>query len=875
MNPACRIAVIDDDPSIQQLLARALQDAGYVVQCADSGLASIELAVAWQPHVILLDMQLPDHDGVTVCSILKARPDTRGVPVIFVTAAADTDELLRAFSAGGSDYITKPFTPREVVARVQVHARLRVTEEELRCKNQRLEEVTAELARLSREDALTQLLNRRSWDEAMAREHERYQRHGQAYCVVMLDVDRFKAYNDARGHQAGDHTLRRVAEALRSAARTTDRVGRYGGEEFVVLAPETTLEAGLKLAERVRKAVWALGIPHPSSPIAGRVTVSLGVAEVAGDSPDDVLKRADDAMYVAKRAGRNMAFAGRSDAPGASRFVVDGAADLPAPATAAGVKVLVVDDESSNRALYRACLSQAGYDVCEAENGAAALVAAKTDPPDVIVMDVMMPQQDGLECTRRLRGAPESHDIPIIMLSALTGNEDILAGLEAGADEYVTKPVRPSELVLRVRSMARLRREHADLLRSYALRGEHMRILTRLVDFCRAVGVSRHLDDIVRSTVAAVVDIARARRVSIMLPDERGRVLVIAGAAGMDGELAEAVRVPVGGPLAGQVFASGDAIVINAPSEAGLRPYGYDSPFFASLPLLCAPLAAGGQVEGVLNVTERIDQRPFEPHELEYIELVGKIAGAAIHDVCAIVAREEASDSIMVALAKLAEHRDNDTGLHLDRVTRFCLRLAETLRGNPAVVGEITPEFLYNLQRAVPLHDIGKVAIPDQILMHPGRLSPEQMAIMRTHTVVGANTIETLIHNAPGVSFLAMAAQIARYHHERWDGAGYPVGLRGHAIPLAARITAIADVYDALTTKRVYKDAFPHDEAVRIIADGAGTQFDPAVVAAFLELEGEFAELAAAMADTAVPAALAGAERDRGNGHPRGAASHR
>jgi len=214
----------------------------------------------------------------------------------------------------------------------------------------------------------------------------------------------------------------------------------------------------------------------------------------------------------------------------------------------------------------------------------------------------------------------------------------------------------------------------------------------------------------------------------------------------------------------------------------------------------------------------------------------------------------------MVALAKLAEYRDNDTGRHLDRVTRFCLVLAEALRERDAYRKLIDAQFLYNLERSVPLHDIGKVAIPDEILLFPGRLNDEQMAVMRTHTDTGANTIQALIARAPGVSFLEMATDIARYHHERYDGKGYPTGLKAEAIPLAARITAVADVYDALTTRRVYKEAFSHAKAVEIIREGSGTQFDPAVVEAFLNRQATFAKLAETMADEQPPRTHVGAE---------------
>ncbi len=847
-----RILVADDNPTNRLILVRSLEKAGYEVRTADDGFKAVEIATEYLPDLILLDMMMPRQNGLEACIVLKAQAETAAIPVIFVTAVSDVDQVLNAFTAGGCDYITKPFKPEEVLARISVHVRLRQAEEELLRKNKQLEELAGELAALSRIDSLTKLLNRRTWDEAMVQEHERFQRTSNSYSIIMIDVDGFKAYNDSRGHQAGDECLRRMAEAIASTCRQVDSVGRYGGEEFVILAPDTGAEAAVKLAERIRKAIWRLALPHPASITATRVTASLGVAMSAPGSWEDVLKRADDALYVAKKAGRNMVYMDHGARSKVASLVSESRPEEPgiSPDPCEGrIGVLIVDDEPTNRAVCRGCLERAGYQVREAVDGDTAIASINEDPPDVIIMDVMMPSMDGLECTKKIRANPDTRDIPIIMVSALANNDEILAGLEVGADEYLTKPIRTTELTLRVRSMARLYREHSDLLQSYETRGEHMRILTRLVEFCRAIGTSQRLNEVLECTVAAVADVAHSRRISIMLPDDKARLLSIAKSRGIDDELASVVKVPVGEPIAGQVFATGRPIVINSEAQVGAHPGAYDTHFFASVPLFSAPMGAAGQVVGVLNVTERDGQQPFEPHELEYIELINKIAGTSIHDIFTREARDQASNSIMVALAKLAEHRDNDTGLHLDRVTRYCCILAETLRETQEYSTRIDEAFLYDLARAVPLHDIGKVAIPDKILLYPGKLADDEMAIMRTHAAIGGNTIQSLIESAPGVSFLEMAADIARYHHEWYDGSGYPAGLRGDAIPLPARITAIADVYDALTTKRVYKEAVSHDQAVATIVEASGTQFEPAIVEAFIQHEREFAELAALMAD--------------------------
>jgi putative two-component system response regulator len=258
----------------------------------------------------------------------------------------------------------------------------------------------------------------------------------------------------------------------------------------------------------------------------------------------------------------------------------------------------------------------------------------------------------------------------------------------------------------------------------------------------------------------------------------------------------------------------------------------------------------------VLVISGRTDARPFTALDLDYVELVCNIAAASLADWTARQARDDARDSIVIGLAKLAEHRDSDTGRHLDRVTRFAVLLAEELRSAEGLSGIITDQFISDLERAVPLHDIGKVAVPDYILKKPGPLTTEEMAVMRTHASIGAKTIRSLVERGPGAKFLTLAEQIAFGHHEWFDGRGYPAGLRGVAIPLAARIVAVADVYDAITTKRVYKEAMSHDRAVAIILQGAGTQFDPAVVNAFTKRESDFHRLARELADETPPLSL-------------------
>ena len=195
------------------------------------------------------------------------------------------------------------------------------------------------------------------------------------------------------------------------------------------------------------------------------------------------------------------------------------------------------------------------------------------------------------------------------------------------------------------------------------------------------------------------------------------------------------------------------------------------------------------------------------------------------------------------SLAKLAQSRDDDTGRHLERVQQYCFVLAKALAENSVYSNLIDENFINNIVNASPLHDIGKVGITDLILLKPGKLTQEEFEIMKTHTILGYETLAEVDEKFGNNEFISMGKVIARSHHERWDGNGYPDKLKGEEIPLAARIMAIADVYDALSTKRVYKDALPQEKCIQIIMENKGTQFDPVIADKFFEIADEFAKI--------------------------------
>jgi putative two-component system response regulator len=204
----------------------------------------------------------------------------------------------------------------------------------------------------------------------------------------------------------------------------------------------------------------------------------------------------------------------------------------------------------------------------------------------------------------------------------------------------------------------------------------------------------------------------------------------------------------------------------------------------------------------------------------------------------------ETKEALIFSLAKLAESRDYETGNHLERVQRYSRLLSLELCRSGQFAGVVDEEFATSVFQTSPLHDIGKVGIADSILLHPGKLTFQQFEIMKTHTTIGAECLLGAIERSPSAKFLKMAYDITLSHHEKYDGSGYPNGLAGEAIPLAARIVAVADVYDALRSRRVYKPAFTHRKAVQIIQADSGTHFDPGVGAAFDRVHPQFEAVA-------------------------------
>jgi putative two-component system response regulator len=261
--------------------------------------------------------------------------------------------------------------------------------------------------------------------------------------------------------------------------------------------------------------------------------------------------------------------------------------------------------------------------------------------------------------------------------------------------------------------------------------------------------------------------------------------------------------------------------------------------------MLTARGGTANLIEGLNAGADDFLSKPFDPSELSVrMGVAARISGL------------ESRDMMIFAMAKLAESRDNETGAHLERTRAYCKILAEQMSHDPKFAGVIDGEFVRTIYATSPLHDIGKVGIPDAVLLKPGKLTDDEFRIMQKHVEIGASTLEAVLKQNPCAGYLKMARDIAWAHHERFDGTGYPRGIKGQDIPIAARIMALADVYDALRSRRVYKEGYPHATAKRIIEDASGGHFDPDVVNAFKQCDGQFVAVSEQLADLHAKAKL-------------------
>ncbi len=509
--------------------------------------------------------------------------------------------------------------------------------------------------------------------------------------------------------------------------------------------------------------------------------------------------------------------------------------------------VLLVEDDEELRFILGAHLRAAGFRVLESGDGYQGQRMAVEHRPNLIVMDIGLPGMDGVSATRALKADERTSAIPVLMLTARSNTTDLVRGLEAGAHDYLGKPFDVTEFTARIRTLHRLASAHSELDRLNARLEQEVHYKTRrlqaLYEYMRDLNHAQSREQILDLLIRCAAELTRAERISLFLRDHAGEKLVCVRAVGLDPARVEPIRVTTPQGIAGQVYRRGTTLAARTYGTEHRSESPYSRPTFVSTPLISTSLETADGKIGVLNVTNKADEAQFSEEEIECIRSVADAAAIALDNMQRRARLQQSVRVLLQTLGHLAEFRDEETTQHLTRVSRMAQVLAEELQGQSQYGEQITAEFIENLVQAAPMHDIGKVGIPDEILTKRGKLTDEEYQIMKTHADIGRRVLSRAMDPNCPVPLLQMCIDIAHSHHERYDGKGYPRRLSGRQIPLAARIIALVDAYDAITSARRYKLAHSHERAVEVIRSEAGRHFDPVIVDAFLRCEQRFSAL--------------------------------
>jgi diguanylate cyclase (GGDEF)-like protein len=423
------VLIADDEPGTRLLLSAAITRLGHECTQAEDGAHALELYYERAPDVVITDWDMPGLNGTALARAIRAAPDMAYTYVIVLTGRADEDAARAAMQAGADDLVIKPLDAVELERKLIAAERMTGLQRQLHGD--------------ARQDALTGVGNRRRLAEDLTALSGRVERYGHVYCVAMFDIDHFKALNDSAGHAAGDDVLRAVARALSDATRNGDTMYRYGGEEFLVLLAEQSLDGGAQAGERLRASVEALGLEHPAG---GSVTVSVGVAgpgDRTSGPAEALIEQADQALYRAKEHGRNR--------------VETAAAPDPEPAepAEAAVRLLIADDDAAVRLTLSALATR--HPALELVGAAAdaeeAIELARQHRPDVVLLDVSMPAGGGVRAATGIREVMP--DARLVALSAHDGPDVQLDMSRAGAIGYLVKGASDQDIISAIRSAAR------------------------------------------------------------------------------------------------------------------------------------------------------------------------------------------------------------------------------------------------------------------------------------------------------------------------------------------------------------------------------------------------------------------------------------
>ncbi len=506
--------------------------------------------------------------------------------------------------------------------------------------------------------------------------------------------------------------------------------------------------------------------------------------------------------------------------------------------------IMIVEDEVEVRFIISTHLRASGYGVMEAGDGKTAIELAASRQPDLIILDVGLPDMDGVAVTRALNADPRTAAIPVIMLTARSGTSDIVRGLEAGAQDYLPKPFNVAELLALVRTVHRgaKARKNLDQLNTQ-LEAEvdvKTRRLQLLYDFTRDLNRADAREQVLDLLIRCVEQTIAARRIALFLKEEPGDKLICVRAVGFDPTTVRELSINRLDDITGQVVNNDRTSTTNTLVRPITGRHKCGPEPLQNAPFISASLETREGVIGMLTVTDKAEDRSFSEDEIDCVHSIADAAAIALDSIVRRIRLERSVSVLLHTVGHLAEYRDEETTLHIERVSKMARILAEQLRRAGPYRSYVTEGFIESLVQAAPMHDIGKVGIPDEILAKPGKLTEEEYQIMKTHTDIGRRVLSQALDPAHPVPLLQMGIEIAHSHHERYNGSGYPCRLAGDKIPLAARIIALVDAYDAITSHRRYQEARSHEQAVEIIRAEAGKHFDPVLANAFLLCHEQF-----------------------------------